>query len=137
MSENNDQGFQLPSVDQAGAVYDQIYTDRFFNKMASFGYVPQSQEDAIAMVQTAHQLRMIPEEKEASEPARSPFVAANEKLAAHLAERGCNLPAMQRKQAEANERKQLAWHYAGNAAVYGSVLTMKAAEREAAAAQSE
>jgi len=141
MSENQDQGFQLPSVDQASAVYDEIYADRFFAKMSSYGYLPQTQEDAMAMLQTAQQLDMIPEEKQAQdEPAQSPFVAANEKLAAHLAahlaERGCNLPELQQKQAAEAERQNIALQYAGHAGVYGSVLTMKAAEREAAAQQS-
>ena len=135
MSESNEQGFQLPSIDQASAVYDQIYTDRFFQKMAAYGYVPQTQEDAAAMLQTAHQLDMIPTEEKAAEERVSPFVAANQKLAQHLQERGVNLPELQAKQAEENERQYLAYQYAGHAGVYGSVLTMKAAEREAASQQ--
>ena len=136
MPNENEPGFQLPSVEQATGVYDEIYADRFFAKMAGYGYVPQSQEDVVAMLQTALQLDMIPEEKSAEDEQPSPFVVANENLAVHMQERGCNLPELQAKQAEDVERQNMSLQYAAHAGVYGSVLTMKAAESEAAAQQS-
>ena len=112
---------QLPELDQATALRDQVYVDRFFAKLAEFGVQPFSQEEASQMLQDAYQLDQIPEEKAAATNADGFYQRASARLNSFLSTQGG--PPLS-KQAE---QQNAAVAYAQHPDVYKSVLTHKAA----------
>jgi hypothetical protein len=117
----------LPSADVAQATLDNMYQEAFFAKMAELGHVPQTQEDAIAMLEAGYQLDLIPEEKQASAVVGQ-YSAANGMLKQALAQTGINTGLQ--TQAEAGV-KQAAYAFASDPAFYGAVVALRAAEAAA------
>lgn len=112
---------ELPSNDDAVATLDAVYCQRFFDKMASYGYHPQTDEDKMAMLQTALQLDAVPDEPQPA--AASPYVAAQEKLAAALNQHGYGQP-------QASDRDQLVQALASDETFFKSALAVVAADAE-------
>lgn len=114
---------QLPRKAEAAASYDAVYTERFFDKLAEFGLVPQTREQAIAMLQVgAHSdyFQDAPAEKQAGV---DPFVAGSQLLENHLKQAGL-LPQEDVQQAEAASRRELAKALAHNADLYKAALAL-------------
>lgn len=121
--------FQLPNPEQAIGVLDSLYAEAFFNKMAEYGLVPETQEGALAMLETAAQLDALPEQPSEKSASVDPFVDANEKLASVLQQHGVG---PDRAQVQQDSVKQAAAALSTNPDLYASVLSLKAAEAMAA-----
>jgi hypothetical protein len=114
-----DDQVQLPAAEQAVPLVDWIYCERFFDKMAEYGFSPRTDEERMAMLQTALQLDSIQDEQQAS-----PYVLANQKLAEHLqgqSQSAANAPA---------ERQQLALALAQHPELYKAALALNLAQSE-------
>jgi len=121
---------QLPNVDQASQLIDTVYADAFFSKLAEFGFQPQNETDAVAMLETGLQTDYLPDPKAEKSAEASPFVAINQELASVL-QNSNTAPAL----STADHVKQAAFAYATAPDVYKSVLALKAAQAEAFAAE--
>jgi len=133
MSQEHNAEFQLPEVEKAAEVLDSLYAEAFFAKMAEFGHVPQTESDAMAMLETAAQLDAVdndPAVKQAEEHG-SAYAVANDSLKEVLAQ--SELPTFQ--QDESVGIKQASYALAQDPSLYASVLAIKAAEAEALAEQ--
>lgn len=121
MSQNND--LKLPAVDDAIGMLDGLYADVFFNKMAEYGLVPQTQEGMVSMLETAAYLDMVDQgsTKSASE---DPFVQANAALKEVLAHENY----IDRSAGEVAGIKQAAFALAQNPDLYKAVLSVKTAQ---------
>ena len=123
-----DQTPQLPPVEKAAELLDRIYVDAFFSKMAEYGHFPNSEQDAIGMLETAVALDAVdpaPQEKVSNDK----YAQANQNLQAYLGQQGI-LP-----DPEVDSIKQAAYALAHDADVYRSVLSVLAAQAEYQAAQ--
>jgi hypothetical protein len=112
---------QLPGVDEASGLMDQLYQEAFFGKMAELGFVPQNEKEATAMLDTAIQLDVV---EETTDKEASFFQDANSALREVLVENGVSdAPQVQ----EQEGLKQAAFALAQNPDLYRSVLTLQAA----------
>jgi len=125
MSDNKQADIQLPGLDESAALLDRVYGDAFFSKMAELGHVPQTQQDAIGMLETAFSLDMVDPGQPEKQASESPYASANESLKQVLNEQGIGPGPEGEKQAAA---KQTAYALAHDVNVYKSVLGVKAAE---------
>jgi hypothetical protein len=121
---------QLPDVDKASQLIDTVYADAFFSKLAEFGFQPQNEADAVAMLETGMQTDHLPHPEAEKTAAVSPFAAINQELASVLRAEG----AIQTPSYE-DGIKQAAFAYATAPDVYKSVLALKTAQAEAFAAE--
>ena len=117
----------IPSADEAQATLDNMYQEAFFAKMAEMGHVPQTQEDAVAMLETGYQLDLIPETKQASAQVGQ-YSAANELLKQAFVESGVNTGLAGQKELGI---KQAAYAMAADPMFYNSVLVLQQAETAA------
>ena len=130
MSQEQSQAeFQLPEVEKAAEVLDSLYAEAFFAKMAEFGHIPQSESDALAMLETAAQLDLVSNDPAVTqaEEQGSPYAYANESLKEVLAHA--------EQPSEEVGIKQASYALAQDPSLYASVLAVKAAEAEALAEQ--
>jgi len=132
---------QLPDAEQAVATLDSIYVERFFDKMAGLGFQPNSDEEAMAMLQTAVQLDALPEKQanqQQVDQQQSPYVLANQKLAEFLQTSGVDtgLQDLQKQSAD-NERAELAVALASNADLYKSALSVQQARADVQGSQEQ
>ena len=118
---------EFPSADQANATLDQLYIERFFAKMAEQGFVPSTNEEAMAVLETAAQLDSLPE-KSAEAEQTNWFGQANEKLANHLAAQGYGVDF--RQQAAEQEKQALVYALASNPEIYKAALAVELAQDE-------
>lgn len=83
MAENQ---LNLPPVDEAIANLDRLYIDAFFNKMAEYGFVPETHEAAEAMLATAYKIDMLSQDPQVKQALaeNDAFVAADRDLDALL-----------------------------------------------------
>lgn len=116
-----DNSFQLPSTDDAAAVLDGIYADVFFSKMAEFGLVPETQDGALSMLETAAYLDQA--DTAVKQAGVDPFVNANELLKQALAQENIIDSGAQVRTAV----KQAAVGLASNPEIYKAVLAIKTA----------
>jgi hypothetical protein len=133
MSQESNQEFQLPEIEKSAETLDALYAEAFFAKMAELGHVPETEADAVAMLETAAQLDAVdndPAVKQAEEQG-SPYAVANDSLNDVLSH--SELPTF--SQEESVGIKQAAYALAQDPGLYASVLSVKAAEAEALAAQ--
>lgn len=117
----------IPSADEAQATLDNMYQEAFFAKMAEMGHVPQTQEDAIAMLETGYQLDLIPEPKQASAQVGQ-YSAANELLKQAFAETGVDTGLVRQEEMGI---KQAAYAVASDPRFYNAVLALTQAETAA------
>jgi hypothetical protein len=125
MSDNKQADIQLPGLDESAALLDRIYGDSFFAKMAELGHVPQTQEDAVGMLETAFSLDMVDPGQSEKQAFEMPYASANASLNQVLGEHGIGPGPEDEKQAAAT---QTAFALAHNVDVYKSVLGVKTAE---------
>ena len=131
---NNNEQLALPELNNSVGMLDSLYAEAFFGKMAEYGHVPQTQEDAIGMLETAYQLDMVSGDEETQKVAAaqhanySHYANANNSLKEVLSSAGYG-PSHQ--EVEQNGIKQAAYALAQDPNLYSSVLTVKAAEAEA------
>ena len=121
----------LPPLEQASAVAEELYGRRFFAKMASLGWAPQSEAQAISMLETAPLLDNVPLTSQKQAAAADPFQQAQLELQQLLR---ASIPGGS-KQAEVNERQQLAAELAARPDLYMAMLALKAAEATAETGQ--
>ena len=129
-------GAALPDVQTAyNTLFDGVHQQVFFNKLASYGFVPQNEKEAAEMLELAGKLRYVEgeEEKIAADSSRlsNATVALDNVL---------GIPReQQEKQSAANDEftaiSQAAAQLAEEPAFYNSVLALKAAEAAAYADQ--
>jgi len=133
MSDNNEQ-LALPELNNSVSTLDSLYAEAFFNKMAEYGHVPQTQEDAIGMLETAYQLDLVSSDEDTQKVAAaqyansSHYANANSSLKEVLSSAGYGPSHQEVEQAGI---KQAAYSLAQDPNLYSSVLTVKAAEAEA------
>jgi hypothetical protein len=121
---SSDNNINLPSVDAAVGILDSVYSDVFFSKMAEYGLVPQTQEGALSMLETAAYLDSIPDNtKQASE---DPFVSANIRLKQALASEGVINPNVFAEQNDV-AIKQAAFALAHEPELYKAMLAVRTA----------
>ena len=133
MSDDNQQ-FELPDLTDSVGMLDSLYAEAFFSKMAELGHVPQTEQDAVGMLETAFQLDMVSGEEGPQKTAeehyahQSHYAAANHSLKEVLAHAGYG---PSEEEVEQVGIKQAAAALAQDSGLYKSVLTVKAAEAEA------
>lgn len=130
MSTENKAAATLPPLEHASAVAEEIYGRRFFAKMASLGWAPQNEAQAISMLETAPLLDNVPLASQKSASA-DPFQQAQLELQQLISAAGPGGV----KQAEVNERQKLAYELASRPELYLAMLSLKAAEAAAANGQ--
>lgn len=119
------QDINLPSVEDAVGLLDNVYADVFFSKLAEFGFAPQTEEGMLSALETAAYLDAVDGgQKQASV---DPFVDANSKLKQALANENLVNPAVFAQQNHAAV-KQAAYAIASNPDVYKAVLAVKTAQ---------
>jgi|SRR5262245_7914803 len=124
----------LPDFDSAYAtIFDGVHQQVFFQKLASFGRFPQSQEQAVVMLKLAGDLRSAEEELVAKQAADAadPYLAALNDL--HGLAGGGGQPAT--ATAELHAMKAAADELAGDPTFYNAVLSLKAEEADRVARQ--
>lgn len=122
MSTTND--LKLPAVEDAVGTLDSIYADVFLSKMAEYGYVPQTQEGMLSMLETAAYLDSVDGGEKVATV--DPFVDANSKLKQALASENLVNPAIFTEQRNLGI-KQAAYALAQTPEVYKAVLSLKSA----------
>ena len=122
----------LPDPDTAYQnLFDGIHQRVFFNKMAAYGYVPQTPAQAQYMLEMAGKLRAVEQEAavKQAQDMDDPYFLANQHLNQVLGIHGLD-DGIKQAQAE-NEAlaiKQAAAELANDPVFYNSVLSVKAAE---------
>jgi len=129
MSDEKRAKLELPPVEAAQDTLNQLYVERFFSKMAEYGFQPQTQEGAAAMLQTAVELDAVPELETKSASQSDPFVEAYSRLQKHAQAQGHG--AASREKSAEIERRNWAYACARSPEIYGAVLSLKAAEAAA------
>lgn len=122
---------QLPSADDAFArLFNDVYQNVLFHKLASYGIEPTSDAQRAAMIESAMRLRAMEEESayKAAEDGSDPFVAANEYLAG-LAGESPRVKQAAQEEAIGNMAAELMRH----PDYYNSVLAIKAKQAADAA----
>lgn len=123
---------QLPEAGDSAALLESLFADAFFGKMAEYGFEPQSEREAVSMLETAYHLDTLPEEAPTVKSASysSPFESANNALKQVLVDNG-----LISAQDIVNEKmagvKQAAFACATDPRIYSAVLAVKAAEEAA------
>jgi len=129
----------LPDPDTAYQnLFDGIHQRVFFNKMAAYGYVPQTPAQAQYMLEMAGTLRAVEQEAAVKQAAdeNDPYFLAKQHLNQVLGVHGLDGGIKQAQaQNDAFAIKQAAYELANDPLLYNSVLSLKAAE--AAAIQAE
>jgi hypothetical protein len=119
----------LPDVQTAyNTLFDGVHQQVFFNKLASYGFVPQNEKEAAEMLELAGKLRYVEGEEEKAAADESRVSQANVALDNVL-----GIPREQgEKRAAAEDESaaisQAAAQLAEEPAFYNSVLALKAAE---------
>ena len=122
-------GAALPDVQTAyNTLFDGVHQQVFFNKLASYGFVPQNEKEAAEMLELAGKLRYVEQEEEKVAADSSRVSQANVALDNVL-----GIPrAQEEKQAAASDElaaiNQAAAQLAQEPEFYNSVLALKAAE---------
>ena len=115
----------LPSVSDAQAALDNVYQEAFFAKMAELGHQPQTQEDAIGMLEAGYQLDLIPDKQAYSTVGQ--YSTANTLLKHAFADNGINT-GLATPDPQQLGIKQAAYALASDPGYYASVLALRAAE---------
>jgi len=129
-------GASLPDVQTAyNTLFDGVHQQVFFNKLASYGFVPQNEKEAAEMLELAGKLRYVEGEEEKVAADSSRVSQANVALDNVL-----GIPRGQDEKLAAAEDEyaainQAAAQLAEEPAFYNSVLALKAAEAAAYADQ--
>lgn len=111
-------------------VFQNVYQQVFFHKLASFGIEPRNETQYAAMLEGAQRLRQFEEDqlvKQANDGS-DPFVALNQQLAGLMGETA-TVKEAQEHEAIAN----LSDYFSQQPDIYNSVLTLKFAEAQEAA----
>jgi len=121
--------YGLPSPDQAVAhLFENVYVPVFFQKMASFGIIPENEHDAQVLLETAGRLKIM--ETMVPSPVQSEGSVYKEALDALSA---AAPPEIASAAAEASLYK-VAAELAADPTIFNSVLSLKAAEAQRIAA---
>jgi len=114
---------ELPDIEAAVTTLDSVYCQRFLDKMAEYGYSPQTDAERLAMLQTAVQLDAVPAEQP-SQALQSPYIYANEKLASVLGRHSvANV-----QQAAENDRAGIAQALASDTEFYKAAMAVLTAD---------
>ena len=120
-------GSTLPDPTTAyNHLYESVHAEVFFRKCAAAGYVPDSQEEAVAMLQTAAQLRGLNKQAAAPTPKTSPILALKQAVDQAA---GANSPRAVAAQQD-YVLKQAADELLSDPNIYNSILVLKAAQAE-------
>lgn len=123
---NNNQIANLPSREEAFAtLHTEVFQRTFFSKLASYGIVPQTEDEANKMLELAGRLEIA---ETLDTPAKTAGVSALD-LALHrteqyLAERGYSENERRYEQAEDAAIQKHAAALAANPAIQGAVIVM-------------
>lgn len=123
----------LPDSDTAfNNLVEGVECQVFFNKMAAYGHVPQTPEQAAAMLDTGRKLYAYykSEQVKQAQDANDPYVAVNHYLSQVLGDQGADFGAANQQAHEAAAIKQAAAELAQDPVFYNSVLALKAAEAQ-------
>ena len=131
MSKKDPNTLELPPAEKAAEVEQNITLRVFFAKMAEYGCVPKSDEQAQSMIRTANhalQLRDLPAVKKASQ-ANDPILLAEQKLLELSEKHGLHTAV--KSAAEEAAINQLATVAASDPDVYKAMLSLTHAESQA------
>jgi hypothetical protein len=134
---NTKQAGALPDPNAAyNHLFDNVHAQVFFGRLASRGYVPQSEKQANDYLQIAGRLRHVEATEKAAGDQHDPIGLALAALDATLGETGMDghLKAAQARDADM-AIKEAAAELAGDPLIYNSVLSLAQAEAQAAAQQ--
>jgi hypothetical protein len=124
------QNAQLPDpVAAYNHLYDNVHAQVFFGRLASHGYVPQNEKQAVDLLTLAGKLRVVADNEKTAQAADSPYDYAVQALDGVLGQTGFN---GQFKTAQANEEdlaiKEAAAELSQDPAIFNSILALKAQE---------
>lgn len=131
MPQDNTQ-LALPPAEQASQVRASIVQDVFFAKMAEYGVVPRTQDEAAAMLRTGQQclaLQQHPAVKQASQQG-NPFLEAERRLTELSSQYGFDTA---KTAAEKTALNQISLAYAQEPDVYKAMLSLARAESQVSA----
>lgn len=119
----------LPDVAAAQAhILQTVHSDAFFNRLAQYGHMPQTEKQAADLLQLGFKLAAVSEEPtvKQAEEAQDFYAQANLGLDAALHQTG-----LATKQASDDEYLRVAAAYAQDPSIYTSALAIKAAQAAA------
>lgn len=122
-----------PTLPDPQTAYDTVLQDVhariFFNKCASAGFAPRSQEEAQAMLDTAGRLRQLNAVAREKAGSDSPYLQMNRALTETMAKQGFDHAALPHEEVE-HSYKEAAAFFANDPNLYNSVLALKVDEAE-------
>lgn len=111
------------STEEASAALDSVYADVFFSKMAEYGFVPQTQEDMLGMLESAAYLDSIPEQGPTKTASHGAFAEANAQLKQAMVAANLISPEQLHQQQDMAV-KQAAFALAHEPELYAAVLAL-------------
>jgi len=122
----------IPQPDAAyDTLYRQLHAPAFFQKLASYGIEPTTEKEATELLTLAGRLKLVDQSGGSQGAGGSRFSKAASDLDTLLSQRGLDGGI---KSAEAQERnasrRKTAEQIAGDADIYNSVLSLKAAQAQ-------
>jgi hypothetical protein len=127
---NEKQASPLPNLEDASSVFEQIYAETFFNKLASFGIQPETEAEAIEWLKIGHQVQQLePQVKQANADQRRGLAfEVGDALQGILTEAGVGKEAEQREHNA--EIYNVAQALAQDPDVYNAALSLKTAQAQ-------
>jgi hypothetical protein len=128
---------QLPSPDQAlNTIAENVRANVFFTKLAQRGIQPRNENEAVDLLKLADDLRIVAQDtrvKQAmTQEVPSPYAAARDSLHTYLRGLGLDTSLKSANDTESNIAiRNYAAQLAKDPAIFGSVLSIKAAEATA------
>lgn len=117
------------SAADASSALDSVFADIFFSKMAEYGFVPETEEGAMSMLETAAYLDSIPGQTVAKQASADPYVEAGALLKQAMAANNLINPAVLAQQ-ESASIKQAAYALAHEPELYKAVLALNSGAAE-------
>lgn len=122
MSQDN-QGLQLPGVaDAENVIFERVFSEAFFGKLASLGHQPATQKEAMELLELGNMLAQVEDA-----PAQSGTYSQIKSAVAKVLDSSNTVVSAEHR------AKQAAYAIAHDPDVYASVLSLKVAEAQQAA----
>ena len=116
-------------------LFGNVHAQTFFGRLAQGGYAPRSEKEAQDLLELSGKLRVVENQQKTASAGSNPYATASAALDKAAAARGITGLNQARVQEHDVAVKQAAATLMADPGIYNAVLSLKAAEAEAVAAQ--